>query len=121
MTKKVQVVNLSRNTVILQKAAVADTFFQRLRGLLGCKGLLPGEGLIIRPCQAVHTWGMFFPLDVAFVDPGDCICYLMEGMGPCRCSPVIKKAGYVIEATAGTFRQTQTQCGDQIKLEKWGS
>ncbi|MGI6308993.1 MAG: DUF192 domain-containing protein [Dethiobacteria bacterium] len=118
MMKKVRVVNLSQETVILQEAAVANTFLQRFKGLLGRKCLPPGQGLIIEPCQAVHTCGMAFSLDVAFVDRENRICYLLEGMAPYRLSPVIKKAGYVIEATAGTFRQTQTRCGDTVKLEE---
>ena len=118
MMKKVRVDNLSRETVILQEAAVADTFLRRLKGLLGCKGLPSGQGLLIQPCQAVHTCGMVFPLDVAFVDRENRICYLREGMAPYRFSPVIKKASYVIEAPAGTFRQTQTRCGDTIRLEE---
>lgn len=114
--RKVRVENLSRGTVILQEAAVADTFLRRLKGLLGCKGLSAGQGLLIEACRSVHTCGMAFSLDVAFVDSEHRICYLREGMPPFRFSPVIKKASYVIEAPAGTFRQTQTRCGDKIGL-----
>ena len=117
MMKKVRVNNLSRKTVILQEAGVAATFLERLKGLLGCKGLLPGQGLLIKPCRSVHTCGMAFALDVAFVDPEDRICYLREEMLPYRFSPVIKEASYVFEAPAGTFRKTQTRHGDVIALE----
>lgn len=45
-------------------------FFQRLRGLLlrpacwlGVRGVLA-----IAPCDSIHTWGMAYPIDVAFLD-----------------------------------------------------
>jgi uncharacterized membrane protein (UPF0127 family) len=117
MKRRVRVNNLSRKTVILQEASVAATFLQRLRGLLGHKGLPSGRGLLIKPCRAVHTCGMAFPLDIAFVDGEDRICYLREGMPPYRFSPVIREASYVLEAPAGTLRRAQTQCGDMIALE----
>lgn len=114
--KKVRVENISRETVIMQEAIVAGTFLLRLKGLLGCKVLPPGKGMLITACRSVHTWGMAFPLDVAFVDGEHRICYLQEGMVPYRFSPLVKKASYVLEAAAGTFRQTQTSCGDTIRL-----
>ena len=116
MMRKVRVENLSQETIVLQEAAVADTFLRRLKGLLGCKRLPPGQGMLIEACRSVHTCGMAFPLDVAFVDSEHRICYLREGMPPFRFSPVIKKASYVIEAPAGTFRRSQTCCGDKIGL-----
>ena len=42
----------------------------RLRGLIGRHA--PGEGptLILAPCRSIHTIGMRFPIDVAFVSRG---------------------------------------------------
>lgn len=116
--KTLKVLNLSKGNVLLAKAQVADKMFRRLKGLLGRKELPPGSGMIIKPCQSVHTVGMSFPIDVAFVDREDRVCYLIEGMPPFRFSPFIRKASYVIEAPAGTFRNTGTEVGDQLKLEK---
>ena len=115
--QKVKVINLSKNNVVLEEAEVADTFFLRLGGLLGRPGLPPGKGILIKPCRAVHTLGMRFPIDVGFVDDSNCICYLIEEMPPCKLSPAVKESAYVIEAPAGTFRQAGTAVGDELKLE----
>ena len=40
----------------------------RLRGLLGRKPLRRGLGLWLVPCQAVHTFGMYYSLDIIFLD-----------------------------------------------------
>lgn len=47
---------------------IADTPWARMRGLLGRNGLPSGEGLLISPCNAIHTLGMRFAIDVRFYD-----------------------------------------------------
>ncbi len=45
----------------------ADTSLKRRTGLLKHSGLAPGEGLWIVPSEGVHTFGMNFTIDVAFL------------------------------------------------------
>lgn len=47
---------------------LAATPFARMRGLLGRTGLPAGEALLLRPCNAIHTLGMRFAIDVRFYD-----------------------------------------------------
>ena len=46
----------------------ADTPLRRMRGLLGKSALSSGEGLLIVPCNAIHTLGMRFAIDARFYD-----------------------------------------------------
>lgn len=47
----------------------ARTFASRLKGLLGTSpGSLEGGVLCLSPCSSVHTFGMAYPIDVAFLD-----------------------------------------------------
>ena len=49
----------------LSDVSVASTMRARLVGLLGRDGT---EGvLMLAPCNSIHTYGMRFPIDVAFV------------------------------------------------------
>ncbi len=45
---------------------VAKTPLTRMKGLLGCDALPSGDALLITPCNAVHTLGMRFAIDVRF-------------------------------------------------------
>jgi len=47
---------------------VADNFLSRALGLLIGAPLRAGEGLLIAPCAAIHTFGMRYAIDVVFVD-----------------------------------------------------
>ena len=47
----------------------ADRPLSRMKGLLGTKAQEYADThLVIRPCRAIHTIGMRYPLDVAFFD-----------------------------------------------------
>jgi len=41
---------------------------ERSKGLLGRKGLPPGEGLLIPKTSSIHTFFMRFPMDAVFLD-----------------------------------------------------
>ena len=62
----------------------ASTFWSRMRGLLGRKGLGPGEALLIDRCGSVHTVGMRFALDLVFVDRAWRVLRVVRGVPPGR-------------------------------------
>lgn len=45
----------------------AERARDRMRGLLGRDGLAPDEAMAFPRCRAIHTVGMRFPIDVAFL------------------------------------------------------
>ena len=59
---------LSRARVVCESCSIADTVWTRLRGLMGRRGLAPGEGLLLRPSGSVHTCFMRFAIDIVFLD-----------------------------------------------------
>jgi uncharacterized membrane protein (UPF0127 family) len=50
------------------RVRVADSFVSRALGLLVGAPLAPEEALLIAPCSSIHTFGMRYPIDVAFID-----------------------------------------------------
>jgi uncharacterized membrane protein (UPF0127 family) len=51
-----------------ERCLVADTPLTRLRGLLGRRALDEGQGLLLRPAGAIHTWFMRGAIDAVFLD-----------------------------------------------------
>jgi uncharacterized membrane protein (UPF0127 family) len=112
----INVINTSKNTLLIAHGAKADTFLTRLKGLLGKKGLEEGQGLVIKPCNSVHMIWMKFPIDVIFVDKDDVVCHIIEDLSPGKIGPVIKESAYVVEVRVGTVKRTKTEVGDIIKV-----
>lgn len=112
---RLQVKNLTRQTVLADCVEVAGNSAKRSKGLLGRKGLSPGEGLWILPCESVHTFGMQFSIDLVYVDRKHRIRKLRSNVPPWRISACFS-AHSVIELPSGTIRQTQCSRGDTLEF-----
>jgi len=115
---KLRVRNQSRNTVLAERADIADTSAKRRTGLLKHTTLEPGEGLWIAPCEAVHTFGMKFPIDVLYLDRKKKVLKVRNGMQRGRMSACLR-AHSVLELPSGTASATQTVAGDLLEFEKY--
>ncbi len=64
--------------------AVAADPRTRLLGLAGLRRERVGEGLLIPRCASVHTFGMRFDLDLAFLDSAGNPLEIHRRLPPCR-------------------------------------
>ncbi len=110
-------VNSTRGTVVASRGRRATSLWDRSRGLLGRKGLEPGDSLLIDPCSGIHTFFMAFTIDAIFVDREGTVVHLVREISPQRMSRYVFKARAVLELPAGTIRSTGTQVGDRIAFE----
>ncbi len=113
----VRVHNSTRGVDLATRARVAETFWTRLRGLIGRASLEPGEGLVILPCKGVHMWFMRFPIDVLYVGADDTVVDVDEELAPWRLGRPRARSRYVVELPAGTVRATGTRVGDILILD----
>jgi len=114
----VRVSNTTRGTVLGGRIGVADTSWSRIVGLLGKTGLNSGEGLVIIPSQAVHTFAMRFPIDVVFVDRNCRVIDVHSALPPFRLTGVRWRARCVIELPLGVIAWTSTTVGDELLIEE---
>lgn len=79
---------------------VARSFLQRLVGLLGRRALAADRGLLITPCNNIHTAFMRFPIDAVFVDEDANVVSISPHMGPFRAA-VSRRARACLELHSG--------------------
>lgn len=115
---KLRITNRTRGRVLADHADIADTSAKRRTGLLQHSGLAPGEGLWIVPSEGVHTFGMNFTIDVAFLNKQRIVVKTRPHMSRGRISFCLR-AHSVIELPAGTLDESGTTKGDQLELEKY--
>lgn len=106
--------NRDKAMVVADSVQVADTFWRRLKGLLGTRSFPVGQALIIQPCASVHTFGMQYVIDVVFLDVTHRVVKIVSNMKPNRIV-IASKASYVVELAAGTVDRTGTAVGDVIE------
>ena len=98
---------------VLASAEVAATRSARRTGLLHRDAL---EGaIVIERCRWVHTIGMRFPIDVAYVDATGAVVKVTR-MARHRVGMPVAKASWVVEAEAGAFERWRLKVGDVVEV-----
>jgi uncharacterized protein len=111
---RLRIVNLTRKIELAGWVEVADCGAKRRKGLLGRESLASAEGLWIVPCQAVHTFGMRFAIDLIYLDRKLEVRKVKSNVVPWRLSGCLF-AHSVIELASGTIGRTQTRPGDRLE------
>jgi uncharacterized membrane protein (UPF0127 family) len=118
--RRLRIHNPSRETMLADRAQIADTSKTRKTGLLKHQRLERGEGLWITPCEGVHTVGMKFPIDVLFLDKKRKVVKIRAAMPRWRLAACLW-AHSVLELPSGTAAATKTTAGDQLEFETYDS
>jgi uncharacterized protein len=100
---------------VLASIEVATDRRQRTQGLLRRDGI--DGAFVLQPCRWIHTLGMRFPLDVAYVD-ADGIVIKTLAMQRHRVGVPVLKSRMIIEAQMGAFARWGLHVGDQIEIRE---
>lgn len=90
------VVNLRSGEVIASQVTVAQSFGQRLKGLMGTDWLSADRGMLFPRTNAVHMCFMRYPLCVLYLTR-ELVVLRVVVIRPWRIGPVVKGAYWVLE------------------------
>jgi hypothetical protein len=76
------------------------------------------EGMWVVPSRGIHTLGVFFPLDLIYLDENYRVIHLIEYFPRFRIAPLRTHAASVLELPTHTIYSSQTQPGDQLVICK---
>jgi len=93
------------------------TFFERSRGLLGRVSMMRTEGLLIEPCNSIHTFFMLFSIDVVFLDKNNQVIKIIHNLKPFRHAGAFR-ATAVLELMAGTALEIGIVPGKVLRWEE---
>ena len=110
--RQVRVVRDGSGVGVGSRVAVADSWWLRLRGLLARPPLQEEDGLLLLECGSVHTAGMTYPIDVAFLDADGLVVRSISRLGPWRVRLGGPEAVHTLELPAGRLDETGTCPGD---------
>jgi uncharacterized membrane protein (UPF0127 family) len=115
-----RLVNRTRALVLAERVEPAFDSMTRRRGLLGRTTLPHDTTLAIAPSNAIHTFGMRFPIDVLFVNRSGTVVKRVLDL-PARRAAAALRAFAVLEFGAGHPVVRETRVGDQLALEEDGT
>lgn len=110
------VYNRTRECFLSLDVTPADTTFARLKGLIGRFKLRSDEGLWVVPSSGIHTFGVFFPLDLIYLDGEHRVIHAIEYFPSFWIAPLRTKATSVLELPIHTIYSSHTQPGDQLVI-----
>lgn len=87
----------------------------RKTGLLKHESLAEGSAMLIAPTNAVHTFFMRFPIDIAFVNREGLVLKTYAALRPWRLAAAFR-AYAVIELPAGALAGAETVAGDILSI-----
>lgn len=91
---------------------VADTSFARMKGLMFQKEIK--NGLLIKPCNSVHTFFMKKSIDILYLNKQGKIIKMTPAMKPWRVGPIVFGAKSVIELPENTIQRMGIQLNDIV-------
>jgi uncharacterized protein len=112
--RRIRIENVTRDELLAAEALLADTFLTRFRGLLGRPQPGPGEGLVLRPCDSVHMFGMTYALDVIFAASDGEVLRVVRDLRPWRLTWPCPRAEWTVELAPGAA--AGTRAGDELRF-----
>lgn len=93
---------------------LADTFWQRFKGLMFKSSMGVDEGLLITRCDSIHTCFMRFAIDVVYLDRAATVVRLAPSLKPWRLHLGGRAAVHTLELSAGTVARLGIKIGDSL-------
>ena len=107
--------NLRNGRIVASHVIAAFDSASRRTGLLQHKGFAEGSALIIAPSNAIHTFFMKFPIDLAFFSKSGRVVKVCAAVPAWRLAGALRAFG-VIELPAGSLARSDTRTGDQLVI-----
>lgn len=104
-------------TLLLDSVMRTASPWERTRGLLWRRPLDERAALLIDRCGSVHTCGMRYPLDLAFIDCDGTIRKLVHGLRPWRCAGSLS-AVMTLEMKAGAIDRLRLETRMQLSWQE---
>lgn len=111
-----QAVLLHDGRPVLPCLLLAERFAHRLLGYMGRPVPPAGQGIYLRPCAAIHTCFMRFPIDAIFLDRQLCVTRIVRRIPPFRIVIGGRAADGVIEIPSGNKEINTLAAGDRLAI-----
>jgi uncharacterized membrane protein (UPF0127 family) len=109
-----RLVSKTTGQTVVAQLRIADGFWSRLVGLQFRRPLSSDTGLLLVPCNSVHTCFVRSPVDVVFLDGHGCVLTVRRNLRPWRLAFGPRRTHAVLEMPTGT---TAVEPGEALRLQ----
>ena len=94
----------------------ASNFFRRFMGLMYRKSIPEDHGLLLTPCNEIHTFGMRFDIDTLTLDKNGEVLFIDRAVKPHKVRKKVKGGHMVLELNSGCADKLGIQEGDRLEF-----
>jgi len=91
------------NTTISSNIRVADNPATRIIGLMFRRQPVDSDGLLLEPCNSIHTFFMRYALDIVFLNKNNEVVKVLRNLKPWRMTWIYFRASKTLELPAGNL------------------
>jgi len=115
---KINLIDEAGKELIVAEIIEANSFSDKLFGLITRRKLKDREGFLIKNCSSIHTFWMRYSIDVIFLDKKNQVLAIYNDLKPFRATPFIKNAFFALELKSGVVKKSSLEPGDLINFEE---
>ncbi len=109
---------IKNGDVIVPYVEDAASFARRFFGLMYRKALPSQHGLLLTPCNEIHTFGMRFDIDAVTLSKDNKVLFIDNSVKPNKVRKKIKNGYMVLELNSGDAKRLGICVGDIIAFEQ---
>ncbi|HNX14933.1 MAG TPA: DUF192 domain-containing protein [Oscillospiraceae bacterium] len=109
-----KIVEIRKEENIICRAFYANGFFTRLRGLMGRTLNDDIGGLLLVPCNQVHTFNMSYPIDIVYLTKDGTVIQIDAQIQPSKVLKTVKNSHSILELRSGAAEQSGIRPGDRL-------
>lgn len=103
--------------LIVPEVENANHFFKRFMGLMYRRDMADNHGLLLTPCNEIHTFGMRFDIDTITLSKDNVILFIDKSVPPNKARRKIKNGYKVLELCAGKADKLGLSVGDVLDFK----
>jgi len=112
---KIFKVKNQKGEIICERCVLADSFFLRALGLMFSDNIPEGgDGMLIKPCNSIHTFFMRYPLHIIFLNSENKVVKVIKNLSPWRMTRIYFSASQVIEIKSD--RNINIEIGESLEV-----
>lgn len=105
-----------KDSLISSNIRKADNFATRLLGYMFSSRPQMDDGILFNPGKSIHTFFMFFSLDVVFIKADGTVVKIYRDMKPWRMTWYYPSAQLALELPSGKF-PSQIREGEKLEIQ----
>ncbi len=107
---------LKNNIEICSYVEDASNFFRRFMGLMYRKSIPRDHGLLLTPCNEIHTFGMRFDIDTVALSKEGEVLFIDRAVKPNKVRKRVDGAYRILELNSGVADELGITTGDILEF-----